>query len=317
MSAYRQAQGVVAAAVALAFLVAAPVQAIDWAGVEGRNVTLFYPGQSSWEWVLTPSDHDGGKDIREGKTCWDCHEAEEEDMGAKMVTGEKIEPDPIEGKRAAIDVNVKAAHDGARLYVRLEWADAETSVGRKLDPENEAKATVMIGDGKLVAFQRGGCWATCHDDVKGMPSADGAELTKYIAQSRTKITRSGGGENYKSDSELEKLLQDGVFLEYWHAHLNKGAAPVPGDGYILEKRHKNDNPAVTAEGGYENGRWVVVLSRKLDEGGPGHKRIASGTVYTVGFAIHASYADGRRHHVSFQRTLALDKGKADIIAERR
>ena len=32
---------------------------INWASVPGKEIVLFYPGQSSWEWALTASDMSG------------------------------------------------------------------------------------------------------------------------------------------------------------------------------------------------------------------------------------------------------------------
>ena len=62
---------------------------MDWAGVPGKEVVLFYPGQSSWEWALTPDDMSGATKFRsEGKSCFDCHDGEEKKMGANLVTGQ-------------------------------------------------------------------------------------------------------------------------------------------------------------------------------------------------------------------------------------
>lgn len=290
--------------------------AIDWSKVTGTDITVFYPGQASWEWVLTKSDHDGAADIRKGKTCWDCHEGEEKDMGSKIVPGEKLEPNPVAGKRPAFDVNVKAAHDGENLYVRMAWPEGEAKSSEKEDPEHEAKATIFIGDKSIVAFDRGGCWSACHDDLVGMPSDQGKGLTKYLAESRTKITRQGGGESYKSGDELAKLLGDGTFIEFWQARLNKGSASPVG-GYVLDKLHEGEPPTVSVQGGLEDGQWVVVFTRKLNAGGAGQRQFGSGAVIPIGIAVHDDYAKGRRHHVSFKRTLALDKGDADIVAEKQ
>jgi hypothetical protein len=307
-----------AAVIGLLVLAARPAEAVDWSGVKGTDITLFYPGQSSWEWILTPYEHDGAEKFRGGKDCIECHKGEEKDMGTEIVSGKKLEPDPIAGLPATIKLNIKATHDDERLYVRLEWAEPTGSVARKLEDKYESMATMMLGDGKVVGFRRGGCWATCHNDLIGMPDAkSGADLTKYLTESRTKITHSGGDENYKSQGDLDKLMNQGVFLEYWHAGLNKGQAPVPVDGYILDKMHQNKSPAISAEGGFENGNWVVVFSRKLKMGEPGRKDIVPGTVYGVGFAIHSKWAGHRHHDVAFRRTLVLDKGEADIVATKQ
>jgi len=109
----------VAAAAAVLALLAPPAQAIDWSGVPGAEVTLLYPGQSSWEWVLTEADHSAAKKFREGKNCAECHRTEEAEMGARIVSGEKLEPSPIPGKRGSIKATVQIAHDGDRLSVRI------------------------------------------------------------------------------------------------------------------------------------------------------------------------------------------------------
>ena len=299
----------------VAAMLATPALAVEWNAVKGQDIVLFYPGQASWEWALTQSDHSGNKKFREGKDCIECHGGEERDIGKKIASGEKLEPKPIKGWPAAIDVNVKFAHDDQRLYVRLEWADVEVAGGPKGDPETEDKVTLILDDGKLVEAKRAGCWGACHDDAIGMASATaGRELTKYLARSRTKITRAGGGETYKPQGELDKLLAGGQFLEYWQARLNQGKPAVAVHGYILDKRHKDEAPLLEAESQYADGRWTVVMSRQMEAGRPGYKDIVPGTVYSLGIAIHPSYSEHRFHNVSFERTLVLDRGKADFVA---
>ncbi|MBI1732502.1 MAG: cytochrome c-552 precursor [Gammaproteobacteria bacterium] len=303
-----------------AFLCAASAAApaVDWNGVEGRQVMLFFPGQASWEWALTQADHSGAKKFREGKNCRECHAEEEKDIGDKIASGKKLEPNPVAGKPGSVSVNVKTAHDGERLYVRLQWQEPARSQGAKMDPDFESKITMMLDDGSVSEAVRSGCWGACHDDAVGMASAAaGSELTKYLARSRTKVARSGGGENYKPAAELDQLLQQGVFMEFWQAKLNKGAAPLAVDGYILDQRHKNETPAIQAEGGMEGGAWTVTLSRKLSGAGPRHKDIVPGKTYSVGFALHSDHAEHRFHHISFEHTLAVDQGKADFVAVKK
>ena len=62
---------------------------IDWSGLEAREVTLFFPGQASIEWVLKGSDHGGKRAFTKGDRCFDCHEDEEVDIGDLIVSGEK------------------------------------------------------------------------------------------------------------------------------------------------------------------------------------------------------------------------------------
>lgn len=311
--------GVLLACLAVACAVAArPAQAVDWSGVPAKEVVLFYPGQASWEWSLTQSDHSGNEKFREGKKCRECHRGEETNIGDLIVSGKKVEPDPIPGKAGSVALSVQAAHDGERLYLRLQWPATEPLSIPKMDPDFEAKVTVMIDDGSVVEAVRAGCWGSCHDDAVGMASApEGKKITKYLAASRTKITRQGGGENYKPAGELEKLIDQGIFLEYWQARLNRGAGATAVSGYILDKRHKNEPPVIDAEGGLEGGKWTVVLSRKLTLGQGPHKTIAAGKTYTVGFAIHDSYLEHRFHDVSLGYTLMLGEGEADIIAVQR
>ena len=84
--------GPLGAALAALALWAAPAGAVDWNAVQGKDVTMFYPGQASWEWVLTPTSHSGAPVFREGKNCHECHKGEEKRMGDTIVSGKKLEP---------------------------------------------------------------------------------------------------------------------------------------------------------------------------------------------------------------------------------
>ena len=299
-------------------LAASSAYAIDWGSVQGKDVVLFYPGQASWEWVLTQSDHSGAKKFREGKDCTECHSKEESDIGAKIVSGKKLEPKPIAGKPGSLTVNVKMAHYDEKLYVHFEWTEPPSVGGDKMDPDVKARVTMMLDDGHVTEAKRAGCWGTCHDDAEGMASATaGKEITKYLAQSRTKVTRSGGGENFKPQAELDKLLSDGVYMEYWQAKIANDNSASPVDGYILDKRHQNDTPAVATQAEFNGGKWSVTLSRKLTAAGPHHKDIAAGNTYSIGFAVHADNVKHRYHYISLRNTLVLDQGTADFVAVKK
>jgi cytochrome c-type protein NapC len=68
---------------------------IDWSSVEPVEINLFYPGEASMEWILKGSDHSGKRSFTKGDRCVECHEEEEVDIGELIMSGDKLEPDPI------------------------------------------------------------------------------------------------------------------------------------------------------------------------------------------------------------------------------
>ena len=65
---------------------AADPATIDWTKVPVSAVTLFYPGQSSYQWLR--NDHrkgKGAKAVADGQACVRCHEGDERAMGAAIV----------------------------------------------------------------------------------------------------------------------------------------------------------------------------------------------------------------------------------------
>ncbi len=306
----------VAACVAATFLWALPAGAVDWNAVQGRDITLFYPGQASWEWVLTPTDHSGAALFKEGKNCNECHDVDGKSeapmMGDKIVTGKKLEPSPIAGKPGSIVANVKMTHDADSFYARFEFQNPPT-VGEQMAPD-EVKVTMMLSDGKVEEAKRAGCWAACHDDLATMPSApEGRAITKYLMRSRVKMTRQGGPDVKPAD-DLKAMRGDGQVLEYWQAALNDGKPAKASEGYVLGSREFKRSKVVTAESQFENGKWVVVLSRKLVAGAP-YTDLVAGHSYMVGFAIHGGYAARRYHWVSFEKTMMLDNGESNFVAK--
>lgn len=291
--------------------------AIEWGSVPGKDIVLFTPGQASFEWTLTQSDHSAAKSMRTGKSCRECHTGEEKDIGKLVGSGKKVEPQPLKGNPGYLALNAKAAHDGERLYLRLEW----TGTGMPatgMDKDHETKVAAMFSDGTIAASKLFGCWVTCHDDSTNMANAPaGKKITKYLFASRSKVTATGGGENYKSPDEIAGLLEQGQFLELWRAKLNPGQPPEPADGYVLDKRHESDKPAIDVDAQFADGKWVVVFSRPLAAPGKTHISFAPGKTYIVNFSVHDAQTEGRFHYVSLEQTLALDGGKADLVANKQ
>jgi len=322
---------------------------IDWSGIEPREITLFYPGQASIEWILKGSDHGGKRAFNNGDRCFDCHEEEEVDIGDLIVTGEKVEPTPIEGKRGSILVHVQAAHDDDYLYMRFQWEDDKhISVpfvdGDKMDPENQIKLAIMLttdseDDPKVEYAERAGCWQSCHHDINHMPDKpDDSTLassplaqrldlsngfTKYLKESRTEVEiegkdgkKRGGWDKLKDEAEIQALLEGGSFMDLLRYKSGTGESE---DGYILAERIMTGGQGVEFTGNHDTvshdtGHWTVNMKRKLTSDKPGDISMATDQWYNIGFAIHDDYTNSRFHHVSLGFKLGFDDEDAEINA---
>ena len=99
---------------------AADPATIDWFKIPVANVTLFYPGQSSYEWLRT-SSHPGAQPVTEGAACKNCHIGTEKTLGDRIVKGSPLEPVPVKGKNGTVDLKVQAAYDDKSAYLRFQW----------------------------------------------------------------------------------------------------------------------------------------------------------------------------------------------------
>ncbi|MES9872467.1 MAG: NapC/NirT family cytochrome c [Candidatus Sedimenticola sp. 6PFRAG7] len=313
---------------------------VDWGKAGSREITLFYPGETSMEWVLTGKDHGGARPlIKGGDRCTTCHDKELEDMGKKMVTGAKVETKPIPGKRASIPVTVDATHDGENLYLRFTWPEGDHVPvpfvdGGKMDPENPMKLALMFATNKVEYADRSGCWQTCHHDANTMPhtpasdaaaGSDAAKIidlkegiTKYLKESRSKVEvkgrrgkKRGGWDKLKPGNDIKAAMDAGKFMDLLRYKSGKGEAE---DGYIMEQRYMTGGQGFEVDALQEAGSWVVVMKRKLKSDKPGDINIEAGKLYNFGFAIHDDFSSSRFHHVSLGYKLGLDNDKAEVNA---
>ena len=171
---------------------------IDWSKVPVSNVALFYPGQSSYEWLRSAGHQGASRQVARGDACVACHDEvdAEKDMGDKLVQAGRLEPTPVAGKNGHVDLKVQAAFDDKNAYLRFQWKTANAFPGSehqylrfdghewkvygypKLDKVvqegkqpgiYEDRMTIMIDDGKVPGFAKQGCWLTCHDGQRDMP----------------------------------------------------------------------------------------------------------------------------------------------------
>lgn len=262
----------------------------DWSKVPSKKITVFYPGVAALEWITKGTDHGGAKALKKGESCAGCHDEEAADIGRKIASGEKLEPQPIKGKAGSIPVMVQAAYDANNVYLHFQWKQPPAAGGAKMDKENPVKLAVMLEDNKVEMASQAGCWVTCHQDARTMPGVKDDKKTKYVV---------GGS------------LASGKFYDLLQFRSGKGQKAV--DGYVADKRVMEGGKAlVSAEGKLAGDTWSVTFTRKLT-GGEGDIVMQAGKVYNMGFAIHDDHAHGRYHHVSFGYTLGLD-AKADVTA---
>ncbi|HJV26496.1 MAG TPA: ethylbenzene dehydrogenase-related protein [Aromatoleum sp.] len=171
---------------------------INWAKIPAATLTLFYPGQSSYEWLRSDAHKGASKEVKRGDSCTSCHDEEdaEKDLGEKLVKGGPLEPSPVKGKSGYKDVKVQAAYDSKNAYLRFQWKTDNAFPGTehqylrfdghewkvfgypKLDKPvqdgaemgiYEDRMSVMIDDGKVPGFAQQGCWLTCHNGQRDMP----------------------------------------------------------------------------------------------------------------------------------------------------
>ncbi len=311
---------------------------LDWSGVTSKTFTLFYPGQASFEWVQTGKDHGGARAFAKlGDRCATCHAKEVKEMGAKIVSGEKVEPTPIPGKRGHVDVKVQAFHDTENIHFRFQWQDAPHTPapfvdGGKMDPENQVKIALMIAGKDVDKVDQAGCWATCHHDSRYMPHEPDAAaiteagdkvkainvaqgITKYLADSRTKVEikgrrkkKRGGWAKLKPEEEIAELTKAGTFMDL--LRFRSGAAGE--NGHVLSERNMADGGSLDASGSLKGGSWTVEMSRPLTAASPGDIALKAGELYTIGFALHDDFTSARFHHVSLEIKLGLDNPEAEL-----
>ncbi|MEW6990014.1 NapC/NirT family cytochrome c [Colwelliaceae bacterium 6441] len=314
---------------------------VDWSKAASTDISVFYPGTASLEWILG-RNHGGKRAFSKGDRCIECHGEEIADIGQKIVSGEsekELEPNVIPGKRGSFPVTIDASHDSENLYLRFTWSDTEHAPvpfvdGGKMDPENPMKLAFMLATDDVEYADRAGCWASCHADANTMPYAPEKEtllgsdiakrlnlnsgVTKYIKESRTKLELKGRGgkalggwDKLKDEGDIKAAKGANQFYDI--VRYQSGTETVE-DGDLLAERNMHGGQGAEAEASLKNGTWSVVIKRKLISDKAGDINIEAGKVYNFGFAIHDDYSSARYHHVSFGYKLALDNDEVEVNA---
>ena len=185
----------------------AEVETIDWSSISDASPRLFYPGQSSYQWLRSDEHKKASNETRSGEACLQCHKGEQKSLGGILVVENRLEPDPIEDKESYKRLKVRAAHDATYLYLRFSWTSDGDRAGDQgnfmrfdgtewswygnhrqheavIDEEQPAiypdRLGIMMGDGRVPIYSEQGCWLTCHDALVGMPDeADEDEVAEH------------------------------------------------------------------------------------------------------------------------------------------
>ncbi|MGF7186964.1 hypothetical protein GGQ84_003113 [Desulfitispora alkaliphila] len=176
----------------------------DWGEVPVSEMTVFYPGQSSWQYLVS-EEHPGAGAMEGGASCSSCHQGQEERLGESLVNHDALEDDPIEGKEPHKELLAQAAYDDENFYLKLQWESERPGISHQLwryngedwerdggprpdvdsdgnIPSYEDRVTMLFTDqdipaydGADIGWNEAGCFITCHDSMRAMPEAPSRE----------------------------------------------------------------------------------------------------------------------------------------------
>jgi hypothetical protein len=256
---------------------AADPATVDWKGVPAKTLTLFYPAQSTYQW-LRSAEHPGAQVVNTTGACITCHTDQEGKLGEKLVKANKLEPTPIDGKNGVVKLDVQVAYDSENAYFRFQWktngkspGDAYPTYrfdGKEWKPYGgprlaavvrkgeqpavyEDRLSMMIDDGGVPGFAAQGCWLTCHDgerDSRKQPSADEVTATAFFQAIKkndvrkylpsTRTDANASWQAGKSIDEIAKLKASGAFLDLIQWRGHRtNPVGMADDGYVLEYRN--------------------------------------------------------------------------------
>jgi hypothetical protein len=257
-------------------IAAANPAAVDWSRVPWSSVMLFYPAQSTFQWLRSAA-HPGAPLVATGAACITCHEGSEEKLGNSLVNG-KLEPTAVPGKNGALRLGLQVAYDEQNAYFRFQWktkngypgdgypyyrfdgkewkayGQPRLSAGARKGEHPaiyEDRLSMLIDDGSVPNFATQGCWQTCHDGARDNPKqpspAEVQANALYAAIKRNDVrkylpsTRSDADASWDKGvglEQLEKIKAAGGFLDLiqWRAHRSNPVG-MADDGYVLEWRN--------------------------------------------------------------------------------
>ena len=267
----------IAAALFAGSVLAADPASIDWSRVPTKTLTLFYPAQSTYQW-LRGETHPGAALVKKDGACLTCHEGAEENLGNKLVKANKLEPTPPANKNGVVKLDLQIAYDNEFAYFRAKWKTNGNTPGDgyptyRFDGKEwkafgaprlsapaykgeqpavyEDRFSMMIDDGAVPGFATQGCWITCHNGSRDAPNqakpAEVAAHSFYQAIKRADVrkylpaTRTDAAASWDktvSVEEVNKQKAEGKFLDLIQWRAHRtNVVGQADDGYVLEWRN--------------------------------------------------------------------------------
>lgn len=256
---------------------AADPATINWSAVPSQTLTLFYPAQSTYQWLRSPA-HPGAPTMASGAACVTCHKGQEEKLGNKLVKAGPLEPAAPEGKNGVLPLTFQVAYDDEFAYFRFQWKTKNPYPGEaypmyrfdgkewkahggprlsanvrkgEMPPIYEDRLSMMIDDGKVSGFANQGCWLTCHDgerDAPNQPTGDAVKANPFYQAIKrndvrkylpsTRADALASWDKGKSVEEIAKMKEAGEFLDLIQWRANRSnPIGMADDGYVLEWRN--------------------------------------------------------------------------------
>jgi len=250
---------------------------LDWKRVPTTTLTLFYPAQSSYQW-LRSADHPGSSMVAQGTSCATCHNGQEQKLGEKLVKANKLEPAPVAGKNGTVPLSVQVAYDNETAYFRFQWKTRNPYPGEaypflRFDGKEwkpygnqrlagavrkgeqpavyEDRLSIMMDDGSVPNFANQGCWQTCHNGMRDAPNQPATAevqanpLLKALKKNdvrkylpSTRTDALASWDKGRSLDEIAKLKAAGGFLELMQWRAHRSnPVGMADDGYVLEYRN--------------------------------------------------------------------------------
>ena len=257
--------------------IAADPSSIDWSRVPTKSLTLFYPGQSTYQWLRSPQ-HKGAGLVQQNGACTTCHNGQEAKLGDKIVKGGPLEPVPPKGKNGNVELKLQVAYDSDNAYFRAQWKTKNNYAGDgypyyRFDGKEwkaygaprlsgpaykgeqpaiyEDRFSMLIDDGAVPNFATQGCWVTCHNgerDNPGQPSAAEVAANPYYQAIKradvrkylpaTRTDAMASWDKGVSLDELNKQKAEGRFLDLIQWRAHRSnPVGMADDGYVLDWRN--------------------------------------------------------------------------------